>query len=188
MNISDYWSTLVAIVLGLAMAELLLNLHRLIDARKRIAWDPLPLLWALIVLLWLFNYWWAVGMNLDGSRDAVVVGSFVLLAIAPILLFLMAASVLPRIQAAEGPFDMRADWLDRRNVFLTLFALHQSVVWVTIIVTRNAVPWDLPSILRTLALSLLLALLFFKSRLLEWAAVLVILVLVVLRLSLQAIH
>lgn len=188
MNIADYWSTLVAIILGLAMAELLLNLHRLIDARTRVRWDALPLLWALIVLLWLFNYWWAVGMNLDGSKDAVVVGSFVLLAIAPILLFLMAASVLPRTQSAEDRFDMRTDWLERRNVFFALFALHQSAVWISIIVTRHAVAWDLPSVMRTVALTLFVLLLLFKSRLLEWAAILAILSMVIVRLSMQAIH
>jgi hypothetical protein len=52
MNITESWPTLVSIILGLAVAELLLNLHRLIDARKRVNWDPLPLLWAVIVLLW----------------------------------------------------------------------------------------------------------------------------------------
>ena len=87
MNISESWPTLVSIILGLAVAELLLNLHRLIDARKRVNWDPLPLLWAVIVLLWLFNHWWAVATNLDRSQNARVVGNFVLLAIDPIILF-----------------------------------------------------------------------------------------------------
>lgn len=188
MNISESWPTFISIILGLALAELLLNLHRLIDARKRVDWEGLQLLWAAIVLLWLFNYWWAVATNLDGSHDAKVVGDFVLLAIAPIILFLMAASVLPRVPAAEGRFDMRADWTERRSVFLTLFAVHQSVVWGSVAISHRSIPWDFPSLLRTLVLLLVLVLLFFKTRRLEWIAALSIFALVVLRLSVQTVH
>lgn len=188
MSITESWSTLVSIILGLAVAELLLNLHRLIDARKRVNWDPLPLLWAVIALLLLFNYWWAVVTNLDRSQDAKVVGDFVLLAIAPIILFLIAASVLPRLPAAEGRFDMRAEWIEKRSVFLTLFAINQSVVWISLVITRHSISWDLASFLRTIVLLLLLLLLFYKSRRFEWIAVLAIFAFVVFRLSVQTVH
>ena len=188
MNITDYWPTLVSIILGLAVAELLMNLHRLIEARKHVNLDPLPLLWAAIVLLWLFNYWWAVAANLDGSQDAKVVGSFVLLAIAPIILFLMAASVLPDVRSTESRFDMRVDWTERRGAFLTLFAAHQSVVWGSVALSRGSISWDLASFVRTTVLLLVLVLLFLKSRRLEWIAALAILTLVVVRVSLQAIR
>jgi hypothetical protein len=96
MDITEYWATLVSIIIGLGLADLLVNLHRLIHDRKRVRWDPLPLLWAGITFLLLFNHWWAIAMNLDGSQDARVVSEFVLLATSSILLFLMCASVLPR--------------------------------------------------------------------------------------------
>jgi hypothetical protein len=82
-----------------------------------VRWDPLPLLWAFTTLLLLFNFWWAVAMNLDGSHDATVVGEFVLLAISPILLFLMCASVLPRALPTEGQLDMRAEGPKRAACF-----------------------------------------------------------------------
>jgi hypothetical protein len=188
MDINGYWPTLVSIILGLGVADLLGNLHRLIDARKHVVWDPLPLLWAVTVLLWLFNYWWAVATNLDGSQNARVVGDFVLLASPPIILFLMAASVLPHAASAEGRFDMRTDWVDRRSVFLTLFALNQSVTWVTVAITRHSISWDMASLLRTIALLLVLLALFLKSRRLEWIVALAILALVVLRLSMQTVR
>lgn len=187
MDITGYWPTLVSIILGLGVADLLVNLHRLIDGRKRVDWDPLPLLWAVIVLLWLFNYWWAVATNLDGSQNARVVGHFVLLAVPPIILFLMAASVLPRASSAAGRFDMRADWAERRGVFLTFFALNQFVTWV-VAITRHSTSWDIASSLRTTALLLVLLTLFLKSRRVEWVAALAILALVVLRLSTQAVR
>jgi hypothetical protein len=187
MDINQSWPTLVSIILGLGVADLLANLHRLVDARKRVHWDPLPLLWAVIVLLWLFNYWWAVATYLDGSQNARVVGYFVLLAIPPIILFLMAASVLPHAMA-EGRFDMRADWADRRGVFLTLFAINQTVTWATVVITRHSIPWDSASILRTSVLGLVLLALLLKSRRVEWVVVLAVLALVVLRLSMQTVR
>ena len=188
MNISESWPTLVSIILGLAVAELLLNLYRLIEARKRVKWDPLPLLWAVIVLLLLFNHWWAVATNLDRSQDTRVVGGFVLLAIDPIILFLMAASVLPRVPAAEGRLGMRADWTERRSVFLTLFAVHQCIVWVSVAILRPSMSWDFASLVRTVSLLLILLLLFFKTRRLEWIAALTIFVLMVLRISAQPVR
>lgn len=187
MDIAGYWPTLVSIILGLGIADLLVNLHRLIDNRKRVDWDPLPMLWAVIVLLWLFNYWWAVAKNLDGSQNAQVVGYFVLLSIPPIILFLMAASVLPSAPMAEGRFDMREDWTERRSVFFTLFAVNQSVVWVSSIM-RHFITLDVASVLRTTALLLVLLALFFKSRRFEWFAALAILALIVLRLSIQPVN
>jgi hypothetical protein len=187
MDVSGYWSTLVSIILGLAVADLLVNLHRLIDHRKHVEWDRLPLIWTLIVLLWLFNYWWAVATNLDGSRDATVVGHFVLLALPPIMLFLMAASVLPHASLTEAKFSMRADWADRRNVFFTFFAINQFVTWI-IATMHHSLSWDTASSMRTAAFLLILSTLYFKSRRLEWIVAIALLALVVVRLSTQPVR
>lgn len=149
MDITEYWATLVSIIIGLGVADLLVNFHRLLHDRKRVRWDPLPLLWALTTLLLLFNFWWAVAMNLDGSHDATVVGEFVLLAISPILLFLMCASVLPRALPTDGKLDMRAEWVETRRVFLFLFFIRQICTGVTAVVARADLfgirPWSLAS-------------------------------------------
>ena len=55
MDVTSHSITLNSIIVGLGLAELLLNLHRLIHARDRVRWDPLPVLWT-IVLLMLLNY------------------------------------------------------------------------------------------------------------------------------------
>jgi hypothetical protein len=73
-------------------------------------------------------------------------------------------------------------------VFLTLFALNQSVTWVTVAITRHSISWDMASLLRTIALLLVLLALFLKSRRLEWIVALAILALVVLRLSMQTVR
>ncbi|MFT3726194.1 MAG: hypothetical protein QM773_21725 [Hyphomonadaceae bacterium] len=112
MDLTEYWATLVSIVIGLGIADLLLNLLRLIHERGRVDWDGLPLMWMIVALGWIINYWWGVAANLDGSRDATVVGAFGLLLVQPILLFMMSASVLPRSMPAVGRLSMRIEWAE----------------------------------------------------------------------------
>jgi hypothetical protein len=185
---TEHWATLVSIIIGLGIADLLINLHKLIHARKQVTWDALPLAWAAIALLWLFNYWWAVGAGLDGSRTVHVVGQYVLLAILPILLFLMSASVLPRAIPEAGQLDMRAEWSRNRDVFLTIFVLNQTATWIVVVAARGAIVLDLASLARTITLLFIAGALLFRSRRFEWIAAIVVIGVAVARLSTQAIQ
>jgi hypothetical protein len=167
----EHWSTLVSIIIGLGIADLLVNLHRLIHARRRVAWDALPLAWAFVALLWLFNYWWAVGAGLDGSRGTRVVGDYVLLAALPILIFLLSASVLPRAIPEAGRLDMRAEWARDRGVFLTILAINQLATWVVVALARGGIVFDLAGIVRTIVLVAAVAALRVRSRRFEWVVV-----------------
>ena len=139
MDLSQHWETLVSIILGIAVADVLAHVQKLIHARDRVQWDALPLLWTTIGVLWLFNYWWAVGVGLDGSPNVHVAGGFVLLAIPPVLLFLMSTSVLPRKVPDKGPISMRDEWANNRSVFLPVLALNQVAAWVAVTVARGGV-------------------------------------------------
>ena len=184
---TEHWATLVSIIIGLGIADLLVNFHRLIHARKRVEWDALPLVWATIALLWLFNYWWAVGAGLDGSRNARVVGHYVLLAVLPILLFLLSASVLPRAIPESGRLNMRAEWAKSRDVFLTVLAINQTATWIVAIAVAGAVVFDFAGLVRTIALLCAVGALVFRSRRFEWFAAIVVLVAAAARISSQAI-
>ena len=185
---AEHWATLVSIIIGLGIADLLVNFHRLIHARKRVKWDALPLVWAVIALLWLFNYWWAVGAGLDGSRNARVVGHYVVLAVLPILLFLMSASVLPRAIPESGALDMRAEWARSRDVFLTVLAINQVATWIVAIAVSGTVTLNFVGLVRTIALLSAIGALLFRSRRFEWSAATVVLVVAVARISSQAIQ
>jgi hypothetical protein len=188
MDIAGYWATLVAMIVGLGLADILKNAYVLIHERRRVAWDPLPILWAVVTLLLLFNYWWSVATNDDGASDVQVASAFVLRAAAPTILFLMAAGALPHAMPPEGRLDMRAEWAKARSVFFSLFAIHQCLIWILIILVRGGVVWDAPALGRTIALALVLLALFIRSRWFEWAAALAILAGLVVRMSIQAVH
>jgi hypothetical protein len=143
--------------------------------------------WALIALLWLFNYWWAVSANLDGSRDARVVGHLALLAVGPVLLFLTCASVLPRAMPKSGPCDMREEWASGRRVFFLLFVLNQIFAW-TVTLARGGTEWNLAATTRTISLALFLSLLFIRERRFEWVAAVFVFALLIARISTQPLH
>lgn len=188
MDVTEYWATLISIVLGVGLADLLLNLLRLVHERKRIDWDPLPFLWMVITLGWALNYWWGVAVGMDGSRTVQVVGQFAFLLVQPVILFMMSASVLPRAMPAEGRLNMRTEWASARITFLALFAFNQVVTWIRIILGGDALNWDYADIARTTTLGILLLLLFVKDRRVEWAGVLVILGLISYRLAIQPVR
>ncbi len=188
MDLSQHWETLVSIIMGLAIADVLTHAQKLIHARDRVVWDPLPLLWATIGLLWLFNYWWAVGAGLDGSPNVRVAGGFVLLAIPPILLFVMSTSALPRKVPDRGTISLRDEWALNRTVFLPALALNQLAAWVVVLVARGVFVFDFPAVLRTITLGLVAAALLSKSRRVEWLAAIVILCMGIARLSTQAVR
>lgn len=188
MDVTEYWATLISIVIGLGFADLLLNLLRLIHERKRVDWDGLPLMWALVALAWMLNYWWGVAAGLDGSRDMQVVGQFAILFTQPILLFMMSASVLPRVMPAEGRLNMREAWADVRLTVITLFAVNQALTWARIIVAGEALDWDYADTIRTTVLGILVVLLLVKDRRVEWVGVLVIFGLIAFRLAGQPVR
>jgi hypothetical protein len=59
--------TLISIVLGLGLSELLLTFYRLVQARRRVTWDALPLAWALLILIAVVNYWWGIRAAMAGA-------------------------------------------------------------------------------------------------------------------------
>lgn len=185
MDIGGYWATFVSIVLGLGLADLLMNFHRLLHERKRVDWDVLPLAWAVIALLWIVNYWWAVAANLTGWNEARVVLELAIAALPPVLLFLIAASLLPRAMPADGRLAMRAEWEKTRGLFLALAVIYQCLAWVNITLASGALVWDFITLVRAVTLAALVLALVVKDRRADWAAALVILVLVVWRLGVQ---
>lgn len=188
MDLSQHWETLVSIIMGLAIADVLMHAQKLIHARNRVLWDPLPLVWATIGLLWVFNYWWAVGAGLDGAQQVRMAGGFVLLAIPPILLFVMSTSALPRRVPERGVINMRDEWATNRPTFLVALGLNQLATWIVVLFARGAFVFDFPAMLRTATLGLAVAMLLHKSRRLEWIAAILILSLGIARLATQAVR
>jgi hypothetical protein len=172
MDIEAHSLTLTAIIIGIGMTEMFGNLHRLIRHRERVRWDLLPLAWGVTCLFLILNYWWALYLHLDGSQQAHTAAEFGLILAPSVLLFLIAASVLPHFgETAE--WDMRAHYAAQRKVFILTFALYQVSTWTTALLT-GALAWNYVTVIRFAILALLLSMLAINSRRWDWIGVVII--------------
>jgi hypothetical protein len=186
MDIETHSITLISIIVGLGLTEMFGNLHRLVRHRERVHWDVLPLVWAATVLLLVLNYWWALFLRLDGSGQARTAAEFGLLLAPPVLLFVIAASVLPHFEA-DGEWDMRRHYDAQRKVFILTFALYQLSTWTTAFVT-GSFGWDYVSLVRLLILALLISMLFINSRRWDGIGVATIAAVLLVRLLTQTVR
>lgn len=116
----SYLNVLIAIVLGLALANLLGGLGRLMHARKRVK-IYLP---SLLFTTWMFfaivQDWWA---DYDLRRfPNLGFSGFVATLMLPVILYLLCTLVLPP-EDTGGTIDLRAWYYDNRKWFFGLLVL-----------------------------------------------------------------
>ena len=116
MNTFEYITVLVAIVIGLAIADIVTSLHRLFRAWRRVKWDWISPLAAMLVLLELFNVWWR-RHGFSGTTLGQVIPYFAII----LLLFLAASASLPDEVPAEG-LDLAEYFDETRPYFWASYA------------------------------------------------------------------
>ena len=165
--------TLISIVVGLGLTELLLTFYRLVQARRRVRWDALPLAWALLILIAVVNYWWGI-RGVLASASGWTTGDFMLTMISPIFIFLAGAAALPKVEP-DGRTDMKAAYAEERAAFLLFFLAYQGGNWT--IDLSGLTPMSSPPVVyihRTLVCLALIVALLTRSRRWDWAALAVI--------------
>ena len=122
MDTFDYITALVAVVIGLAIADLATSLHRLLRHRKIVRWDWVSPLAALVILAELFNLWWR-WRGFTGTTTGEVIPYFAAL----ILIFLTASISLPDEVPAEG-LDLGSYFDENRSYFWFVYASYVAVI------------------------------------------------------------
>ncbi len=122
MSAFEYILPLVSVLVGLAIADMVVSLHRLLRARKRVRWDWLSLTTALLAVLLVLEFWWRF-FAAQSNPFYETLGGFLLLAIQLVILFLLNASALPDRVPDEG-LDLSAFYLDNASYFWTLYAAY----------------------------------------------------------------
>jgi hypothetical protein len=121
MDAFAYLSVLVSIILGLAVQQVLQGYRALILSRRRIRFYAPPLIWSALILMMVAQNWWA---SFDLARRSDLDWSFALFAtilVQTILLYMMAAIVLPDIPADE-PIDLRDHYYREARAFFGIAA------------------------------------------------------------------
>jgi hypothetical protein len=125
MGAFEYLLLFAAVILGLAISDLAISLHRLINAGARVRWDWLAPMAAALAFVRIVTQWWTWH---DAQRIAggLTFGMFLGILISATLLFLMAAVTLP--DDLEREIDLRAYYARVSRRFWLLFAGQ----WVTL--------------------------------------------------------
>ena len=122
------------IIVGLAVADQLLSLHRLLKRRRTVLWDPLLLGVAGLVMITLVQVWWSIA---DTRPVPLTIGEFLPMLFGLTLLFLLAAASMPDdADASADGFDLRKYYSEHQRYLWTLY----TVSGLSMVLTRLLEP------------------------------------------------
>lgn len=122
----QYILPLISVVIGIALSDVALSLHRLIRARDRVRWDWLPLFTAVIGILAVLQVWWAFYHSQNTDFYETLYGFLPFAAQLLTLVLLNAASLPDRIP--EEGLDMRAFYEKSAPYFWSAYAFYLFLV------------------------------------------------------------
>jgi len=174
----EYALGLFAVLVGLAIADIALSVHRLIRHRSSVQWDPLALMATLYAFLIIVGIWFDFWSIRDISETR---SYFFYLSIVGELfvVFLLAAASLPDEPHAGA--DLREYYKSNRRYFWALVLLFQCMYyahWLYFQFTRTLENPDLARelVLGTTAIAAPIILLCTRSRLVHYIVLAVLIV------------
>lgn len=115
MTYFEYEAIYFGIIVGLALANILSSVHKLVEAGSRVRWGWMaPASAGYAATLALNEFWYVWARRQDMSHRTIL--SWYPLAIAFALLFLLCAAALPD-DAAEGDLDLATYYIENRKRF-----------------------------------------------------------------------
>ncbi|HEY1711154.1 MAG TPA: hypothetical protein VGG10_23005 [Rhizomicrobium sp.] len=115
MSYFEYEAIYFGIIVGLALANILTSLHKLIEAGKRVHWGWMAPASAAFAATLTINEFWSLWLS-KGHDPLRTILAWYPLAMAFALLFLMCAASLPD-DAAEGEVDLAHFYIENRRRF-----------------------------------------------------------------------
>ncbi len=145
MSVIEYVSVFVSIVLGLAVAELGSDFHKLMRARRRVQWDWMSLALAFVMLLEVVQFWW-LSYDWYAQSTGLRLVEFLPNLLLLLLIYLMAAAVLPD-EVPEQGLNLRLFYVETAPYFWSL-VLVMTVAIILILGPRNAGSYDVLAVAR----------------------------------------
>ena len=140
MDAFSYLSVLIAIILGLAITQILKGFRSLLHAREHVRMYWPSLVWAVLVLIIAVQSWWAM-FGLREYRDWTFLAFSVLL-LQTALTYMLAALVLPDFNAHRS-VDLRKSYFEQAHWFYGLMALTLAVSACKEVVLFGSLPTGL---------------------------------------------
>jgi hypothetical protein len=155
----EHISVLISIVIGLGITQLLMGVHRLVQARDRVKLYWLSLVWTCLIFVAQVEWWWASYALRDETVWNFFYFLFVLL--SPVTLYLAAAFVLPEIEPGER-YDLRQHYYRSHGWFFAFVGIGPVLDAIRRAVQAGT-PWD-PGAVSNAISALLLAVLAVSRR------------------------
>jgi uncharacterized membrane protein YiaA len=135
MPVAEYVSIFVSIIIGLALADLLISFHRLLRVETPVQWYWLVPALAAYVLLVIVVFWWGTFYWLRHVRT-LSIGQFLPTLLTAIALFLLTAAVLPD-EVQVGGIDLKAWYVknSRQIWILASIGLLLTIIWNATLLT-----------------------------------------------------
>jgi hypothetical protein len=118
MDAFGYLSVLLSIVLGLALQQVLQGYRGLLLARARVRLHAPTLIWSALIIVIVAQNWWA-SFDLSG-HEVWDFDAFAVILLQTLLMYMMAAVVLPDIPA-DTEVDLAEHFARERPWFFGLF-------------------------------------------------------------------
>jgi hypothetical protein len=138
MTASQHLLVLFSIVLGLGLTQLLASIQLLTHPATKTKWHWLPIYWTVSVFTSLIFWWWIMFFfeSLDPLPNFFGV---VLILLGPVLLYLLATSVLPAVRPGDT-VDLLGFYRSNSRRLFRLAAWYTVVLWAQPFLFR----WDIP--------------------------------------------
>jgi hypothetical protein len=188
MDIREHSITLVSVIVGLGLTELLGNLNRLVRSRRDVRWHALPLIWATVCLFLVVNLWWGVYLGAIGIATPSNAGVFLLYLVVPVLLYLVCSAALPEFRT-PGPLDLRTAYFADSRYFAVLLLAYIVATLVQGYLGAGHSQWTLTVLLlRVGIVVVLLPLVWVRQPWYHWFAATFMLGILALRMLTQALR
>jgi len=112
----EYEAIYLGIIVGLALANILASLHKLIEAGKRVRWSWMAPASAGYAATHTVNEFWFTWVHHQHGETNLTIFTWYPSAVAFALLYLMCAAALPD-DAADGEVDLGRYYIDNRKRF-----------------------------------------------------------------------
>lgn len=121
MTLAEYLVGLFTIVTGLALTDIVQRVAALIEHRREIKWDWLPLLFTAVALLTLVTAWALSWQAVRRAPEEITLARFLFSLSVYVVIYLLSAATLPR-DPAPG-LDLNDHFNRQSRVFWLLYAL-----------------------------------------------------------------
>lgn len=151
MQAFEYLLGLASILIGIALADMALSLHRLLRSDGPVRWHWHPIAAAVIVVLLVLDLWWGL-RQLERAGVTMTVGLFLPLLAALFVFFLLAAATFPDKVSDKG-VDLAAYYSETSRYFWRLFAIYVVLSSAHVLIVSLAASGWQPSMYQRLAIS-----------------------------------